>query len=74
MRTVVADHERKREEDLYSNSIHSKNKEDLLRDSERSQFASTVAEIADEQSRKLLKNEMRLREDAQAKFMSLEKV
>lgn len=73
LRALVADFDRKMDEDRHSSSAYSKEKDNLL-DSERSRFANTVAEIAEEQSRKLLKNEIKLREDAQSKFMALEKV
>ena len=62
-----------REQELYAQSMNSKEKEDLL-ESERSMIASKLAELSDEQSKKMLQKEIRLREDAQSKFTLLEKV
>ena len=73
LKALVADIDRKIGEDQYSSASYSKEKDDLL-DSERSRLANTMAEISEEQSRKLLKNEIKLREDAQTKFLALEKV
>lgn len=65
--------DRKREEDLFSTSRQSKDKENKL-EAERSALANKMAEISEEQSKKMLQKEMRLREDAQSKFVALEKV
>ena len=73
LRTLILEVDRKREEDLYSNSKHSQDKENML-EAERSAFASKMAEISEEQSKRLLQKEIRLREDAQSKFVSLERV
>lgn len=53
--------------------MNSKEKEDLI-ENERTIIASKLAELSEEQSKKMLQKEIRLREDAQAKFVLLEKV
>lgn len=72
LRTVVQESHHQREQELYAQSMNSKEKEDLL-ESERNMIASKLAELSDEQSKKMLQKEIRLREDAQAKFVLLEK-
>ena len=62
-----------REQELYAQSMNSKEKDDLL-ENERTMIASKLAEVSEEQSKKMLQKEIRLREDAQAKFALLEKV
>ena len=58
---------------MYANAMNSKEKENLL-ENERNMIASKLAELSEEQSKKMLQKEIRLREDAQAKFVLLEKV
>lgn len=58
---------------MYANALNSKEKENLL-ENERNLIASKLAELSEEQSKKMLQKEIRLREDAQAKFVLLEKV
>ena len=53
--------------------MNSKEKENLL-ETERTMIASKLAELSEEQSKKMLQKEIRLREDAQTKFVTLEKV
>ena len=73
LRAVVQESHHQREQELYAQSMNSKEKEDLL-ENERSMIASKLAELSDEQSKKMLQKEIRLREDAQSKFTLLEKV
>ena len=63
----------KRGQEMYANSMNSREKESLL-ENERTAIASKLAELSEEQSKKMLQKEVRLREDAQAKFALLEKV
>lgn len=63
----------KREEEVYASAMSSKEKESLL-ENERNMISSKLAEINEEQNKKMLQKEIRLREDAQAKFVLLEKV
>nr|XP_058955714.1 golgin subfamily A member 6-like protein 24 isoform X5 [Pocillopora verrucosa] len=72
LRAVVQESHHQREQELYAQSMNSKEKEDLL-ENERSMIASKLAELSDEQSKKMLQKEIRLREDAQSKFTLLEK-
>ena len=58
---------------MYANAMNSKEKENIL-ENERNMIASKLAELSEEQSKKMLQKEIRLREDAQAKFVLLEKV
>lgn len=53
--------------------MNSKERENLL-ENERTMIASKLAELSEEQSKKMLQKEIRLREDAQSKFVLLEKV
>ncbi|EDO26129.1 predicted protein [Nematostella vectensis] len=73
LKATVHNIEHKREEDMHSTSMMSRDKDSMLA-TERSQMASRLAEISDEQNKKLLQKEIRLREEAQSKFMALEKV
>lgn len=50
-----------------------KEKEDFF-ENERSMIVSKLVEFLDEQSKKMLQKEIRLREDVQLKFILLEKV
>lgn len=70
---MVQESNHQREQELYAHSMNSKEKEDLL-ENERTVIASKLAELSEEQSKKMLQKEIRLREDAQAKFVLLEKV
>lgn len=70
---MVQESNHQREQELYAHSMNSKEKEDLL-ENERTMIASKLAELSEEQSKKMLQKEIRLREDAQAKFVLLEKV
>ena len=63
----------KREEEMYASAMNSKERENLL-ENERTMIASKLAELSEEQSKKMLQKEIRLREDAQSKFVLLEKV
>ena len=63
----------KREEEMYATTMNSKERENLL-ENERNMISSKLAEINEEQNKKMLQKEIRLREDAQAKFVLLEKV
>ncbi|XP_032221549.2 coiled-coil domain-containing protein 154 isoform X4 [Nematostella vectensis] len=72
LKATVHNIEHKREEDMHSTSMMSRDKDSMLA-TERSQMASRLAEISDEQNKKLLQKEIRLREEAQSKFMALEK-
>jgi len=73
LRAVVQESNLKREEEMYANAMNSKEKENIL-ENERNMIASKLAELSEEQSKKMLQKEIRLREDAQAKFVLLEKV
>ena len=73
LRAVVQESNHKREEEIYANAMNSKEKENLL-ETERTLIASKLAELSEEQSKKMLQKEIRLREDAQTKFVTLEKV
>lgn len=73
LRATVQETNHKREEEMYANAMNSKEKENLL-ENERNLIASKLAELSEEQSKKMLQKEIRLREDAQAKFVLLEKV
>lgn len=73
LRALILEVDRKREEDLYSSSRQSKDKENLM-EAERSALANKMAEMSEEQSKKMLQKEIRLREDAQSKFVALERV
>lgn len=70
---MVQESNHQREQELYAQSMNSKEKEDLI-ENERTIIASKLAELSEEQSKKMLQKEIRLREDAQAKFVLLEKV
>lgn len=70
---MVQESNHQREQELYAHSMNSKEKEDLI-ENERTMIASKLAELSEEQSKKMLQKEIRLREDAQAKFVLLEKV
>jgi len=70
---MVQESNHQREQELYAQSMNSKEKEDLI-ENERTMIASKLAELSEEQSKKMLQKEIRLREDAQAKFVLLEKV
>ena len=63
----------KREEEVYASAMSSKEKESLL-ENERNMISTKLAEINEDQNKKMLQKEIRLREDAQAKFVLLEKV
>lgn len=63
----------KREEEEYASAMSSKEKESLL-ENERNMISTKLAEINEDQNKKMLQKEIRLREDAQAKFVLLEKV
>ena len=58
---------------MYASAMNSKERENLL-ENERTMIASKLAELSEEQSKKMLQKEIRLREDAQSKFVLLEKV
>ena len=58
---------------MYASAMNSKERENLLQN-ERTMIASKLAELSEEQSKKMLQKEIRLREDAQSKFVLLEKV
>ena len=73
LKAMVQESNHQREQELYAQSMNSKEKEDLL-ENERTMIASKLAELSEEQSKKMLQKEIRLREDAQAKFVLLEKV
>ena len=73
LRAVVQESNHKREEEIYANAMNSKEKENLL-ETERTLIANKLAELSEEQSKKMLQKEIRLREDAQTKFVTLEKV
>lgn len=70
---MVQESNHQREQELYAHSMNSKEKEDLI-ENERTMIASKLAELSEEQSKKMLQKEIRLREDAQTKFVLLEKV
>ena len=53
--------------------MNSKERENLL-ENERNMISVKLAEINEEQNKKMLQKDIQLREDAQAKFVLLEKV
>ena len=73
LKAMVQESNHQREQELYAHSMNSKEKEDLI-ENERTMIASKLAEFSEEHSKKMLQKEIRLREDAQAKFVVLEKV
>ena len=73
LKAVVQENNLKREEEVYASAMSSKEKESLL-ENERNMISTKLAEINEDQNKKMLQKEIRLREDAQAKFVLLEKV
>ncbi|XP_029212972.2 coiled-coil domain-containing protein 154-like isoform X5 [Acropora millepora] len=72
LKAVVQENNLKREEEVYASAMSSKEKESLL-ENERNMISTKLAEINEDQNKKMLQKEIRLREDAQAKFVLLEK-
>ena len=58
---------------MYATTMNSKERENLL-ENERNMISVKLAEINEEQNKKMLQKDIQLREDAQAKFVLLEKV
>lgn len=70
---MIQEVDHKREEDIQASSTLNRDKDTMML-TERNQIANKMAELTEEQNKKLLQKEIRLREEAQTKFLSMEKV
>jgi len=70
---MIQEVDHKREEDTQASSLLNRDKDSMMM-TERSQLANKMAELTEEQNKKLLQKEIRLREEAQSKFVAMEKV
>lgn len=70
---MIQEVDHKREEDIQASSMINRDKDSMMM-SERSQIANKMAELTEEQNKKLLQKEIILREEAQTKFLAMEKV
>lgn len=70
---MIQEVDHRREEDSQNTSMLSRDKESMMM-SERGQIANKMAELSEEQNKKLLQKEIRLREEAQSRFLAMEKV